>query len=443
MNLIQRSICIFALTIVILYILLRNSGDNELEQVTSEEYIRLTEELTRLERLLELENKNIDEIRLKLASLEGKKPQFIPSENAKGPWDKPIAVLIFTCKRADAVRVVLNKLLRIRPSSELFHLIVSQDCDDNSVKEAVDEFGSNVTYIKHSSPKHAKIEIPSSQTRYKTYFYIARHYKLGLDYVFNTKNYDSVIIVEDDLDISPDFFLYFSGTRWLLDADPTLYCISAWNDNGKAQLIDMEAHDLLYRSDFFPGLGWMMTNKLWQELGPIWPTGFWDDWIRDPARRKDRQCIRPEISRTAMTDFGKIGASEGLFFAKYLKKIVLNNKTVDFTMMDHTNLLPDKYLQTFISKVYSLPTIKVNEFLLLNEKEKEFRLEYSSMTEYTEYTRKIKIMGDTKAGVPRTAYHGIVTAYVRGKRLYLAPANRAFKGYDSKWEAPQDILDGL
>ena len=39
--------------------------------------------------------------------------------------------------------------------------------------------------------------------------------------------------VTDDLDIAPDFFSYFSATKWLLDSDPTIWCVSAWNDNGK------------------------------------------------------------------------------------------------------------------------------------------------------------------------------------------------------------------
>lgn len=44
----------------------------------------------------------------------------------------------------------------------------------------------------------------------------------------------------------------------------------------------------LYRSDFFPGLGWMMTKTLWQELQPKWPERYWDDWMREPAQRKGR-----------------------------------------------------------------------------------------------------------------------------------------------------------
>lgn len=46
----------------------------------------------------------------------------------------------------------------------------------------------------------------------------------------------------DDLDIAPDFFEYFSATYKLLHSDPLLWCVSAWNDNGKAELIsDKEA----------------------------------------------------------------------------------------------------------------------------------------------------------------------------------------------------------
>lgn len=70
----------------------------------------------------------------------------------------------------------------------------------------------------------------------------------------------------DDLDVAPDFFEYFAGTFPLLRADKSLWCISAWNDNGKQGLIDETAPDLLYRSDFFPGLGWMLSKELWEEL---------------------------------------------------------------------------------------------------------------------------------------------------------------------------------
>lgn len=139
-------------------------------------------------------------------------------------------------------------------------------------------------------------------------------------------------MLSDDLDVAPDFFEYFLGLYPILKKDPTLWCISAWNDNGKVGLVDEKRPDLLYRTDFFPGLGWMLTKSLWLELCNKWPRSYWDDWIRQPQQRKDRACIRPELSRTRT--FGKVGVSNGLFFEKHLKYIKLNEVFVPFTKMN-------------------------------------------------------------------------------------------------------------
>ena len=45
----------------------------------------------------------------------------------------------------------------------------------------------------------------------------------------------------DDLDISPDFYEYFSATFPVLHQDPSLWCVSAWNDNGKVGMVSEEA----------------------------------------------------------------------------------------------------------------------------------------------------------------------------------------------------------
>jgi alpha-1,3-mannosyl-glycoprotein beta-1,2-N-acetylglucosaminyltransferase len=57
----------------------------------------------------------------------------------------------------------------------------------------------------------------------------------------------------------------------------------------------------VYRTDFFPGLGWMMQQSLWREFREKWPNAFWDDWIRELVQRQDRSCLRPEIPRTEMS----------------------------------------------------------------------------------------------------------------------------------------------
>lgn len=92
-----------------------------------------------------------------------------------------------------------------------------------------------------------------------------------MNQIFINYGFETTIVVEDDLDISTDFFEYFLGTYPLLVADKSLWCVSAWNDNGKRGLVDENAAHLLYRTDFFPGLGWMLNKDLWLELSPKWP----------------------------------------------------------------------------------------------------------------------------------------------------------------------------
>ncbi len=52
--------------------------------------------------------------------------------------------------------------------------------------------------------------------------------------------YGYYVFFADDLDISPDFFEYFAATYPILVADPTLWCVSAWNDNGKGNMVGDE-----------------------------------------------------------------------------------------------------------------------------------------------------------------------------------------------------------
>ena len=39
-----------------------------------------------------------------------------------------------------------------------------------------------------------------------------------------------MIILEEDLDVSPDIFWYFYQLLRVLEEDQSLYCVSAWND---------------------------------------------------------------------------------------------------------------------------------------------------------------------------------------------------------------------
>jgi beta-1,2-N-acetylglucosaminyltransferase len=154
-----------------------------------------------------------------------------------------------------------------------------------------------------------------------------------------------VLILEEDLEVAPDFFHYFAQTRPLLERDTTLYCISAWNDLGYQHTA--KDPSLLMRLDTMPGLGWMLKRSLFvDELRAKWPKPDqfwdWDMWMRMNEQRKGRECIVPDISRTF--HFGAHGVNMNDYFQDlYFKKHLLS--TVPFAKLEVEPMETSRYEQ--------------------------------------------------------------------------------------------------
>lgn len=159
------------------------------------------------------------------------------------------------------------------------------------------------------------------------YCNLSVHYHMLLQLFFECHNAPRLLFLEEDLEISPDFFSYFTALAPLLDSDPSILCISAWNDHGQQGRASNAT--ALYRTDIFPGLGWMTTAAIGAELHPKWPNAYWDDWLRLPENRKGRQCVFPEVPRTHT--FGRDGTSGGVLFDQHLKPMLLNKQRVDWS----------------------------------------------------------------------------------------------------------------
>ncbi|CAN9500824.1 unnamed protein product [Ophioblennius macclurei] len=174
---------------------------------------------------------------------------------------------------------------------------------------------------------------------------VSQHYKASLTATFNLHpdaNY--AIVLEEDLDISVDFFSFLSQTIGLLDEDESLYCISAWNDQGYEHTA--EDPSLLYRVENMPGLGWVLKRSLYKdELEPRWPTPEklwdWDMWMRMPEQRRGRECVIPDVSRTY--HFGIVGLNmNGYFHEVYFKKHKFNT-VPNVVMKNVQSLKKDEY----------------------------------------------------------------------------------------------------
>ncbi|XP_012923977.1 protein O-linked-mannose beta-1,2-N-acetylglucosaminyltransferase 1 isoform X2 [Heterocephalus glaber] len=156
---------------------------------------------------------------------------------------------------------------------------------------------------------------------------VSQHYKASLTATFNLfPEAKFAVVLEEDLDIAVDFFSFLSQSIHLLEEDDSLYCISAWNDQGYEHTAEDPA--LLYRVETMPGLGWVLRKSLYkEELEPKWPTPEklwdWDIWMRMPEQRRGRECIIPDVSRSY--HFGIVGLNmNGYFHEAYFKKHKFN-----------------------------------------------------------------------------------------------------------------------
>ena len=339
----------------------------------------------------------------------------------------PIPVVIFTFDRADNLRRTIDSVLAALPSDASLHpLFVSQDGDHPGVAAVVASYGSRVTHL-HFEWKG------TPRGEYRTaYLHIAGHYQFAmrsvLEEVAGHEQYERIILLEDDMDVSPDFFSYFRRLSPLFDSDASLYCVSAWNDNGMAAFV--HSPTAAYRSDVFPGLGWMWSRALWTELRE-WTWGFWDDWLREPAQRKGRSCVYPEVNR-AYT-FVSVGTSSGQFYDTYLRHIRLNTEQVDWAALDVSYLQKERYdewLSALLRKAVSVGGVAQAKADIDGDMDgggmkalavAERRLGYSSLQHLTSLITPIGLIPDHKAGVPRSSYRGVLSFRYRGVRIWIVP----------------------
>ncbi|KAM5562775.1 alpha-1,3-mannosyl-glycoprotein 2-beta-N-acetylglucosaminyltransferase [Rosa sericea] len=324
------------------------------------------------------------------------------------------AVVIMACNRADYLERTIKSVLKYQNSvATKFPLFVSQDGSDPGVKDKALSY-DQLTYMQHLDYKPVQPERPGELI---AYYKIANHYKWALDGLFYKHKFSRVIILEDDMEIAPDFFDYFEAAADLLDKDKSIMAVSSWNDNGQKQFVhDPEA---LYRSDFFPGLGWMLTRSTWDELSPKWPKAYWDDWLRLQENHKGRQFLRPEVCRTY--NFGEHGSSLGQFFKQYLEPIKLNDVPVDWKSMDLSYLMEDKYLKHFAEIVKKAKPVHGADLVLkAHNMAGDVRIQYNNQRDFERIANEFGIFQEWKDGIPRTAYKGVVVfRHQNPQRIFL------------------------
>lgn len=353
------------------------------------------------------------------------------------------ALLLITHSRHEYLARSLSSIIRHHPKQGVIPIFVSKDQQDGEhvkVDNVVQKF-ANAAKLQHvpfytwahSKCYEDKISNNEAFIDKIAYHRISRHYHWALSRIFRESiaghDIKRVIIVEDDMEIAADFFDYFIAFTPLLESDPSLFCISAWNDNGIPELAKNETQ--FHRTDFFPGLGWMLTNRLWAELEPKWPVMFWDDWLRDRNQTRGRQCIRPEVSRTK--NYGEKGVSQSFHYQKHVSQIRLADTHVNFSGLDLTYLNAEAYDDMFFGRMKRATRLRFSNYLTSRPQDTDVIAFYPEET-MESISKRAGVIGDHRNGIRRTSYKGVIVFPWNGHWAFVV---------SRKWRPPEGIeLEG-
>ncbi|CAK9001972.1 unnamed protein product [Durusdinium trenchii] len=297
---------------------------------------------------------------------------------APNPFAKDLhgtAIVILAHNRENELRSCLGSLLAM-PEASLFRLHVSLDDPaaftmmEGCAKRVAAAHNMDVEIWKAS----ARVADPEVHNQEVIKWFgmntgkIAHHYWVAFERAFMDKKFEAAVFVEEDLVFSPDFLALFRSTAGLLEQDPSLWCISGWNDFGFKGTASDPCR--LLRTTYFPGLGFLLTRKAWlqiREEWPIAPTMGWDYWMRVAFRTFDKECIIPEVSRThhaaakgsSVTSAKQLRLFEAMAFADIPSSCVVAEPCNHFGNVSY--LLSQEYEAWLRETIADAPKISVVE----------------------------------------------------------------------------------
>lgn len=336
-------------------------------------------------------------------------PKLPRQEGGPPGWEavgKPV-VLVLTYNRAKFLDRTLRSLFRVG-GVDHYDIIISQDGDHSYTFNLAAQYAQvNPRSVTHwSKPRPA----PVQGVKVTSPGFVAQHYQWALDRIFQ-QTYSHVIIVEDDMEFSFDFLRYFEKTAPLLDEDPTLMCVSSWNDNSRVHL--GSAPNLLHRTSYFTGLGWLLKRETYLKyLQKGWPKlNHWDNWVRANV---EMDCIMPSLPRNR--NFGDIGASMNkVVFQREINTVAFYDhaRFVDFGNLTYLkNANYEKHVRALIDKAVpvttDLRTLHLGNGLI-------YLLTYQDTKTFTEYATFFKIWKQ-----PRSHYQYLQMVELQGDLFLIA-----------------------
>ncbi len=128
------------------------------------------------------------------------------------------------------------------------------------------------------------------------------------------------------------------------------------------------------------------------------------------------------MSRTLT--FGESGVSASQFYTQYLATVKLNSEPVDWAGEDLSYLQPAAWAADFAAAVAAAaPQASLDAFFeaACGERGGDVKWGYGALGDYPAVAARFGFIDDAKAGVPRTAFSGVVTVAHKGCRKFAVP----------------------
>jgi alpha-1,3-mannosyl-glycoprotein beta-1,2-N-acetylglucosaminyltransferase len=315
------------------------------------------------------------------------------------------AVILFTALRPWYLRRALRALHRHWPVDQPLRLVVSQDGEERTTESMVNSLSPQVGHYRF----HDKVAMPGSAWRrgLAPYYRIAQHFGASLRRVFEeSPALKRVIVLEDDIEVGGDFFPYMERFMPLLESDPDLLAVSAWNDHAQYASCPRTVH----RTDCFPGQGWMISRKMWQTLEPDWPETLWDEWLRRPEVRRGRCFLRPELNR--IRNFGRAGTGSSIFFDRFIEPLRWREQSYGgeiplCTVEEYRHWLRSRIALS--QRIDSLDELGKTDAVLV----------YEGKDDFVRIARRLGLVTAYHESGPRAAFEGILALRLGEIQLFL------------------------
>lgn len=215
-------------------------------------------------------------------------------------------IVVICYNRPKLLKNTLNSIKKAN-GFKIENLFISQSWNNDEVSEIVKDYDN----VYKNPDKTSNVDNR-----------LARHFGWTFNKMFNETNCGGLVVIEDDLEVSPDFIDYFKLAIPVVERDPTLLTASLWNDIGFKH--NTKDKTTIKRTSFFPGLGWYLSRHVWENIiGPEWRDHSWDWYVRDKAIQYKLDSLTPEVPRDYHV--AKTGTyMSPSFFNKYFKNINVN-----------------------------------------------------------------------------------------------------------------------